>query len=117
MKKLLFPLTPVLMSFINKLESVAYATPIQKKKEWWDVQGIIKNKSNQMFKFDLRPLKNDTKGGSFKTKADKMVFDIKDQYIIVDIKELHSYLKDNKVKKVFLEELIFKLDWNIILIK
>ena len=32
------------MSFINKLESVAYATPIQKKKEWWDVQGIIKNK-------------------------------------------------------------------------
>ena len=106
------------MSFIHKLESVTYATPAQKKKEWWDVQGIIKNKSNQMSKFDTRPLnKENAKGGSFKTKADKMVFDIKDQYIIVDIEELHQYLKDNKMKKVVLEDLIFKLDWNIILVK
>jgi len=41
----------------------------------------------------------------------------KDQYIIVDIEELHQYLKDNKMKKVVLEDLIFKLDWNIILVK
>ena len=46
-----------------------------------------------------------------------MVFDIKNQYIIVDIEELHLYLKKNNVKKVYLESLISELDWNIILPK
>ena len=38
-----------------------------------------------MKRFDLRPLKNNAKGGSFKTKADKIVYDIKNQYIILNI--------------------------------
>ena len=46
-----------------------------------------------------------------------MVFDIKDQYIVVDVEELHEYLKDKELKMVYLEELISKLDWNIILLK
>ena len=46
-----------------------------------------------------------------------MVFDIKDQYIVVDVEELHEYLKDKELKTVYLEELISKLDWNIILLK
>ena len=62
-------------------------------------------------------MKNNIKGGSFKTKADKMVFDLKDQYIIVDIEELHQYLKDKPSKIVLLDDLISKLDWNIILPK
>ena len=99
------------------LTDIKHATSIQRKKELWDVEGILKNRLNQKLKFDLRPLKNNAKGGSFKTKADKMVFDIKGQYIIVDVEELHQYLKDNYSKVVNLEELISKLEWNIILPK
>tara|TARA_Y100000361_G_C11095396_1_gene308760 strand:+ start:367 stop:687 length:321 start_codon:yes stop_codon:yes gene_type:complete len=105
------------MKFVNLLSAVNYPTSNQQKKELWDVEGIIKKHSNQKFKFDLRPLKNNIKKGFFKTKADKMVFDIKDQYIVVDVEELHEYLKDKELKTVYLEELISKLDWNIILLK
>ena len=42
---------------------------------------------------------------------------MKDQYIIVDIEELHAYIKTNKLKDLYLEELISKLEWNIILPK
>ena len=57
--------------FINKLKDLTSANLKQKKYELWDVEGIL---HNQKLKFDLRPLKNNTKGGSFKTKADKIVF-------------------------------------------
>ena len=46
-----------------------------------------------------------------------MFFDVKDQYILVDVEELHEYLKNNDTKVVFLNDLISKLDWNIILVK
>ena len=39
--------------FISKyLTDVTYATDEQKSKELWDVSGILKNKSNRVFKFD-----------------------------------------------------------------
>ena len=104
--------------FIEKfLENYKLATDRQRKREFWNVEGIIKGKSNQSFKFDLRPIIKNAKGGSFKTKADKMVFDVKDQCILVDVEELHEYLKNNDTKVVFLNDLISKLDWNIILVK
>jgi hypothetical protein len=80
----------------------------------WDVEGIL---HNQKFKFDLRPIKNNMKIGSFKTKADKMVFNMKHEWIIVDIEELHSYIKTQNLKDIRLEDLISKLEWNIILPK
>ena len=46
-----------------------------------------------------------------------MVFEDRDQWILVDIDELHKYLKEKKLKKVYLQDLISKLDWNIILPK
>jgi hypothetical protein len=46
-----------------------------------------------------------------------MVFDIKDQYIIVDVEELHKYIKKNKFTKLYLDSLLKELDWNIILEK
>jgi hypothetical protein len=103
-----------MLKFINRLKDATLANSRQKKYELWDVEGVL---HNQKFKFDLRPLKNNTKGGSFKTKADKMVFDINNQFIIVDTEELHQYLKNNSLKVVKLEDLISKLDWNIILPK
>jgi hypothetical protein len=99
------------------LEDIKKATAVQKKTELWDVEGILKNRLNQKLKFDLRPIKNNCKIGNFKTKADKMVFSLRDQYIIVDVEELHNYIKQNKLKDIKLMDLISKLDWNIILPK
>jgi vacuolar-type H+-ATPase subunit E/Vma4 len=99
------------------LSDITYATLNQRKKELWDVEGILKNRLNQKLKFDLRPIKNNAKIGSFKTKADKMVFDMKDQYIIVDVEELHQYVKENKLKDIDLQDLLSKLEWNIVLPK
>ena len=103
-----------MINFYKKLKEVKKATSTQKKKELWDVEGIL---HNQSFKFDLRPIKDNGKVGSFKTKADKIVFDMKNEWVIVDIEELHQYLKENKLKEVDLQSLISKLDWNIILPK
>ena len=105
------------MKFIDKLTDIQYATQNQRQKELWDVEGILKTRLNQKFKFDLRPIKNNIKIGSFKTKADKMVFNMKDKWIIVDIEELHSYVKTKNLKSIQLENLLSKLEWNIILPK
>ena len=108
-------------SFLKHLKNIKYPIKKQKQKELWDIEGIIKNKSNQSFKFDLRPISKHGnelgKKGSIETKANKMVFEAKDQWIIVDIEELHTYLKENKLKKVYLQDLLSKLEWNIILPK
>jgi|TARA_R100001594_G_scaffold90729_1_gene125109 hypothetical protein len=104
-------------NFCKKLINITHATDLQKKTELWDIEGIIKDHSNQRFKFDTRPMKNDLKKGYFKTKADKIVFEKDNQFIVVETEELHKYLKKNKLKEVNLEELVLKLEWNIILPK
>jgi len=101
-------------NFYKKLKNITLASLKQKKNELWDAEGVL---HNQLLKFDLRPLKNNAKGGSFRTKADKMVFDMKDQFIVVDTEELHQYLKENNIKDVHLQDLLSKLEWNIILPK
>jgi len=102
------------MSFVKKIKNKKYASQDQKNIELWDVEGIL---HNQTYKFDLRPIKNDSKRGLFNTKADKMVFDMKNKWVIVDIEELHTYIKEHKLNVVQLEDLILKLEWNIILPK
>ena len=101
-------------NFYTKLKERTFANNKQKNTELWDVEGIL---HNQKLKFDLRPIKKNAKIGSFKTKADKMVFELQDKWVILDIEELHQYLKENKLKEVDLQSLISKLDWNIILSK
>ena len=107
----------MLKLFKDNLENIEY--PSQKKS--WDVAGIIKG-HNGFYKFDTRPLQKTKEGelgkySSFNSEADKMVFETKDKWIIVDLEELHVYLKNNKLKKVYLQDLIFKLDWNITISK
>jgi len=102
------------MDFVNRLKNIRYANQYQKETELWDVEGIL---HNQIFKFDLRPLKNNSKFGSLETKSDKMVFDMEDKWIIVDIEELHTYIKKHKLKIVQLEDLLKNTDWNILLPK
>ena len=103
--------------FLKLLKNIKKASLKQKKQELWDVEGILKNRLNQKFKFDLRPLKNNIKEGSFRTKADKIVFDLEDQYIIVDVEELHNFLKKNQLVDVSIQDLRDNLDWNIVLPK
>lgn len=103
-----------MQSFKKQLSNVKLATKTQKTKELWDVEGVL---HNQLLKFDLRPLKNDSKGGSFKTKADKIVYDVEDKYIVIDVEELHNYLNKNSIKVVKIEDLLSKLEWNIVLPK
>ena len=105
--------------FIEKfLENYKLATDRQRKREFWNVEGIIKGKSNQSFKFDLRPLnKNFSKGGSFKTKADKMVFEDSKNFILIDVKELHDKLRRTTDRVIQLNDLLNELEWNIIIKK
>ena len=110
------------MSFLKHLKVFTEATQEEKNKETWDVKGILRKHSNQEFKFDLRPLskvKKDQLGkkGSLHTKADKMVFETENQWIIVDIEELHLYLKNKKEKIVYLEDILNSFEWNILINK
>lgn len=100
--------------FIDKLIVTNLPSNQQKQKEMWDVEGIL---HNQIYKFDLRPIKNNCKIGYFQSKADKIVFDINNQWIIVDVDELHNFLKENEIKETHINELLSKLDWNIVLSK
>lgn len=109
-------------NFIDNLIEIKHPDTNQKTKELWDVEGIIKNRSNQKFKFDLRPIKKHPDGsvgkrGNLLTRADKMVFETKDSWVIIDIKELHKYIKNEPSNTVHLRDLISKLEWNIILLK
>jgi len=103
-----------MINFYNKLKDVSRASLKQKREELWDVEGVL---HNQKYKFDLRPLKNNSKSGSFKTKADKIVYDVKDEYVVVDVEELHSFLQKQNTKVMFLEKLLPMLEWNIIIKK
>jgi rRNA pseudouridine-1189 N-methylase Emg1 (Nep1/Mra1 family) len=51
------------------------------------------------------------------TKADKMVLEIEDKWVILDLEELHQYIKKNKLKKVYVNDLLSKLEWTIFLAK
>mgnify|MGYP003125682271 CR=1 FL=1 len=103
--------------FKDYLENLKYPS----KKDTWNIAGIIKGQ-NGFYKFDTRPIRKTKDGeigkyGSFNTKADKIVYEAINHWIIIDVEELHQYLKKKKLKKVILEELISALEWNIILPK
>ena len=91
-------------------------------KEHWNVSGILKHRSNQEFKFDVRPMFNIAneqvgKTGSTKSKADKVVFETTQEFVIIDTEELYKYLKKQKSNTIQFEDLIKKIDWNIFIKK
>ena len=96
------------IKFEDKLESIEYP----KNDKSWNIAGIIKGQ-NGFYRFDTRPIQKTKQGeigkySSFNTKADKIVFEAKDQWVIVDVEELHQYLKKQNLKKVYMQDLIFK---------
>ena len=110
------------MKFIDQLNDVTHATKKQIKEEHWHVEGFLKTRTNQRFKFDLSPIvkfkeKDFGKIGYFKSKSDKIVFDFKDSWVIIDTQELHEHIKKTKKKDLNLNDLLDDLSWNIILNK
>ena len=106
----------MLNEFKKYLEDITYASSNQQQKELWNISGVLKNRLNQKLKFDTRPIeKEGFKIGSFKSKADKIVFYLNKKWIIIDVQELHDYIKKNNMKDINIEELINNLEWNITL--
>jgi|TARA_R110000796_G_C14548908_1_gene433632 hypothetical protein len=107
----------IIKQFSKKLTAIEYP----KGKTSWDIGGIIKGQ-NAFYKFDVKNMIKLDDGtpaqkGRTNNDADKIVFDFKNKYIIIDVKELHQYLRRNKTKIVHLSDLLSKLEWNIILPK
>lgn len=115
-----FRLSPM-ETIINRFSK--YLTGIEYPKETssWNIAGILKNK-NAFYKFDVRdmfklPDGTHAQKSKTNTKADKMVLELKDQWIILDIEELLLYIRKHKVKKVYVNDLIQELEWTIFLPK
>jgi hypothetical protein len=108
--------------FSIHLNNIIWPTETQKNNEYWNVSGVLNKNSNQEFKFDVRPMfqmPNNQLGKKASTvsKADKIVFETDEDWVIIDVMELNTYIKKHKLKIVQLEDLISKLEWNIILPK
>ena len=111
------------ITFARKhLNNARFPSDRTRKTQLWDVSGILKDRYNQRFRFDVRPLKvqkdgTTAKKGSTKTKADKMVVETLSQWWIIDIKELHEYIFKNKITVIHLESIAKELEWTVILEK
>jgi len=105
------------VEFIKK-----YLTNIEwnnNKNEEWQVKGLLKDRLNEYLKFDIRHLSdypNEKKGKLINdnSDSDKILFESKENWILVDTKELIDYMRRYKLQEIKIEEIINKLDWNII---
>jgi hypothetical protein len=96
-----------------------YLTAIEypKEKTSWNIAGIIKGQ-NAFYKFDVRdmfelPDGTPAQKGRINTKANKMVLEMEDKWVILDLEELHQYIKKNKLTKVYVNDLLSKSEWTI----
>ena len=53
------------------------------------------------------------KKGTTASKADKIVFETDKDWVIIDVPELHEYVKKQSLKVVQFEDLLNRLEWNI----
>jgi hypothetical protein len=105
------------MTIIERFSKYLTAIEYPKEKTSWNIAGIIKSQ-NAFYKFDVRdmfklPDGTPAQKGRLDSKADKMVLEIEDRWVILDLEELHKYIKKNKLTKVYVDDLISKLEWNI----
>jgi hypothetical protein len=108
-------------SLIKKFSEHLTAIEYPKEKTSWNIAGILKDR-NAFYKFDVRdmfklPDGTPAQKGRTDSKADKMVLEMEDKWVILDLEELHQYIKKNKLTKVYVNDLISKLEWTIFLAK
>jgi hypothetical protein len=87
----------------------------------YQVEGLLNN-SNKYYKFDIRYLSDfpQNKTGKFidsDSKADKVLFEDAKNWILIDVEEFIKYMTKHNLKEIKVEELLFNIDWNIILPK
>ena len=104
------------MKIVEKFSKYLSQIETPKEKTSWNIAGVI-NGQNAFYKFDVRDMfmVNGEKAqkGRTDTKADKMVLEFEDKWVILDLEELHQYIKKNKLTKVYVNDLISKLEWTI----
>ena len=95
----------ILKDFSKHLDSIEF--PLEKTS--WNIAGVIKGQ-NGFYKFDVRNMfqlnpKEKAQNGKVTSKADKMVLDIKNQYLIqtyfVTNDEFDSVKKVNDIKNLY----------------
>ena len=112
----------MLKNFVHYLDNIKYPSFKEESEELWNVSGVLKNRLNEHLKYDTRTLeqilsKKVGKKGNTKSKADKIVFETNKEWVIIDVQELHKYIKKQYLKIVQLEDLLNKLEWNIVIPK
>tara|TARA_R110000803_G_scaffold164758_2_gene228415 strand:+ start:8243 stop:8575 length:333 start_codon:yes stop_codon:yes gene_type:complete len=104
----------ILDRFKEYLTNIEYPT----KPRGWNIAGILKKRSNEHLKYDVRAMSeiNDmlAKHMSTASQADKLVFETKHYWLIIDNKELKDYVVSRKLKIVYLDNIIKDLNtWTI----
>ena len=105
------------MSIVERFAKCLTAIEYPKEKTSWNIAGILKDK-NAFYKFDVRDMKRVSdkhayQNGKINSEADKMVFEFKDKWVLIDIEELHKIIAKTKAKDLNLEQLLSSLEWNI----
>ena len=109
------------MDIIEKFSRFLTAVEYPKEKTSWNIAGMIKG-SNAFYRFDVREMFEMQDGtpaqsGRLDTKAQKMVLEDEKQWLILDLEELHEYIRREKKTKVYINDLIDDLEWTIFLAK
>ena len=109
------------MDIINRFAKCLTHIEYPKTETSWHIAGMLPN-SNHHYRFDVRDtfkMKDGEAGKKGKTnsKADKMVYDLGSRWVILDIPEIHKYLKKHNTKKIYFDDLIEQLEWSIFLPK
>ena len=103
--------------FAKHLTAIEYP----KEKTSWNIAGIIKG-TNAFYRFDVRdllklPNEEFAQKGRLDSKAQKMVIEGEKDWLVLDLEELHKYIRREKKRKVYVKDLISDLEWTISLVK
>ena len=106
---------------VDKFSKYLTAVEYPKEKTSWNIAGMIKG-SNAFYRFDVRemfemPDGTPAQSGRLNSKAQKMVLEGEKEWLILDLEELHEYIRREKKTKVYINDLIDDLEWTIFLAK
>tara|TARA_R100001015_G_scaffold2394_1_gene697 strand:+ start:5714 stop:6061 length:348 start_codon:yes stop_codon:yes gene_type:complete len=114
---MVFLSTNLVDRFSQNLTAIEYP----KKSVSWNIAGILKG-HNAFYKFDVRDMFKLSSGewaqkSNIKNSADKMVLEGEKEWLILDLEELHEYIRKENKTKVYINDLISDLEWTIFLAK
>lgn len=109
------------MSIVKRFSKYLTAIEYPKEKTSWNIAGMVKD-SNAFYRFDVRemfemPNGTPAQSGRLDTKAQKMVLEGEKEWLILDLEELHQYIRREKKTEIYINDLISDLEWTIFLTK